>query len=225
MPQTHLLRRVRIWDLPTRAFHVLLILAILGLFVTGEMGTNALPFHFWLGYIVLALVFFRLFWGVVGGYWSRFMNFVPSFSSLLAYLHTRQRLTHSVGHNPLGALSVLGMLGALLLQVFSGFMSDDEIANLGPWSTRLPSHWVSLATKYHSDVGKVVLISLIALHISTVLYYKHMKKEDLIAPMLHGDKWLPNRVCESRDTFVSRLFALSILMACAYLVYCLATIS
>lgn len=225
MPYTHSLHRIRIWDLPTRAFHVLLALCVAGLIATGEIGGSLMQLHFWFGYAVLTLVLFRLIWGFVGGHWSRFVNFVPSPLKLVAYLQAlrQQQADRSVGHNPLGALSVLAILSVLLLQVLSGFMTDDEIANTGPWVALVPSEWVSLASEYHSDVGKVLLILLIALHVGTVLYYKRIKNDDLITPMLTGDKVLTEQVRDSRDTLTSRLFALSILVGCAYLVYRLVT--
>ncbi len=219
MPHTHSLHRIRIWDLPTRSFHILLALCVAGLIATGEIGL--MQVHFWLGYLVLTLVLFRLVWGFVGGHWSRFIHFVPSPSKLRAYLQAirAQQAPPSIGHNPLGALSVLGMLSVLLLQVFSGFMSDDEIASTGPWTALVPADWVELATAYHSDIGKVLLILLIALHVGTVLYYKRIKHDDLITPMLTGDKVFTTEVQASRDTRTSRLFALGVLVGCAYVVY------
>lgn len=223
MHPSSLTQHIRIWDLPTRVFHILLGLSVLGLIVTGEVGGAAMQLHFLLGYAVLTLVFFRLAWGFVGGYWSRLIHFVPKPSKLLAYvraIQTKQKPTY-VGHNPLGALSVLAMLSLLLLQVFSGLMSDDEITNTGPWTALVAAHWVSLATEYHSEVGKVLLLLLIALHIGSVLYYKFVVRDDLITPMLTGDKVLPAGTRDSRDTFTSRLFALSLLAASAYVVYSL----
>lgn len=221
MSNTSFLYRVRIWDLPTRVFHIFLAIAVAGLFVTGEWGGNAMQWHFLLGYLVLILILFRLVWGVVGGHWSRFVNFVPRPSSLLTYVRSlrAKQATHSIGHNPLGALSVLGMLGVLLLQVGSGLMSDDEIANSGPWAALVPADWVSLATEYHSAIGKVLLIVLVCLHVATVLFYRRVKKDDLITPMLTGDKVLPSQAPHSRDTLTSRLFALGVLFGCIYTVY------
>lgn len=221
MSNTHSLFRVRIWDLPTRGFHGLLALCVVGLVITGEMGGNAMPVHFWFGYAVLTLVLFRIVWGVLGGHWSRFVNFVPTPSTLLSYVQSlrAQQAPKNIGHNPLGALSVLGMLGLLLLQVFSGFLSDDEISNTGPWTALVSSDWVSRATEYHSDIGKALLLLLVGLHVATVLYYKRIKHEDLITPMLSGDKVLPAPTHDSRDTLTSRLFALGILVGCAYVVY------
>jgi cytochrome b len=215
------LHRIRIWDLPTRVFHVLLAISVTGLVVTGEMGGDAMPLHFKLGYVVLTLVLFRVVWGLVGGHWSRFINFVPTPNRLLQYLRAlrTKQATHSVGHNPLGALSVIGMLSILLIQVVSGFMSDDEITNTGPWTSLVPADWVSMATEYHSDIGKVLLILLVALHVATVLYYKRFKGDDLITPMVTGDKVFSEPVHDSRDTRTSRLFAVGVACGCAYVVY------
>lgn len=213
--------RVRIWDLPTRGFHGLLALCVAGLVATGEVGGDAMRWHFYFGYAVLTLVLFRVVWGFLGGHWSRFVNFVPSPFALLAYVRAvrAKESPQSVGHNPLGALSVLGMLGVLLLQVLSGFVSDDEISNAGPWTALVSSDWVSQATEYHSDIGKVLVLLLVAVHVATVLYYKRVKGEDLMTPMLVGDKVLETPAQASRDTLTSRLFALSVLAGCAYVVY------
>lgn len=212
---------IRIWDLPTRVFHVLLIGCVAGLIITGEVGGDAMRLHFLLGYAVLTLVLFRLVWGCVGGHWSRFVNFVPTPSQLRAYIQglRSHSAPPSVGHNPLGALSVMAMLVVLALQVFSGFISDDEIATTGPWTSLVPNAWVELATEYHTEVGKSLLIALVVLHVASVFYYKRYKNQDLITPMVHGDKELPDSVVASRDTFTSRAFALGILLACAYAVY------
>jgi cytochrome b len=225
MPHTHSLHRIRIWDLPTRCFHGLLAICVAGLVATGELGVMQL--HFWLGYAVLTLVLFRVVWGFVGGHWSRFINFVPKPAKLFAFIQSirAQQTPHSIGHNPLGALSVLGMLSFLLIQVFSGFISDDEVASSGPWTAFVSADWVEMATEYHSEVGKVILIVLIVLHIGTVLYYKRFKKDDLITPMLTGDKVLQSDTTSSRDTSTSRLFALGILIGCAYVVYKLVNLS
>lgn len=221
MTHPHSLNRIRIWDLPTRIFHILLALCIVGLIATGEIGGNAMQLHFWLGYSVLSLILFRLIWGFVGGHWSRFIHFVPTPTKLMFYVQTlrAKQAPHHAGHNPLGALSVLAMLCILLIQVLSGFMSDDEISNSGPWTALIPADWIELATEYHSEVGKVILILLVALHIGAVLYYKRIKGDDLITPMLTGDKILRASTHDSRDTLTSRFFALSIFACCVYIVY------
>ena len=214
-------RRVRIWDLPTRLFHGLLMLAIVGLVVTGQIGGNAMTWHFYLGYLVLSLVLFRIVWGFVGGHWSRFAQFVPTPAQVKHYAGDliARRHTPTVGHNPMGALSVLTMLLLLLLQVLSGFMSDDEIAASGPWTALVSNQWVAWATAYHAEVGKVLILILVGLHIASVLFYKRVQREDLITPMISGDKVLPSGAPSSNDTASSRALALAIWIACGYAVY------
>lgn len=220
-PPSDAVQAVRVWDLPTRVFHGLLALSIAGLVVTGEVGGDAMVWHFYLGYLVLSLLLFRIVWGFVGGHWSRFAQFVPTPSRVKHYACEllARRHTPAIGHNPMGALSVLAMLLLLLLQVFSGFMSDDEIAASGPWTALVSNQWVEWATEYHSDVGKVLVLLLVALHVGSVLFYKRVQREDLITPMLSGDKALPAATPASRDTASSRLLALAIWIACGYAVY------
>ena len=219
--KTHNITAVRVWDLPTRLFHVLFGLCVAGLIATGEIAGPAMEVHCWLGYSALTLLLFRLVWGVFGGHWSRFVNFIPTPTSLRFYLSkgTDPSRASAVGHNPLGALSVFAMLSLVLLQIASGFMSDDEISVSGPWTAWAPSSWVELATHYHTEIGKMLLFALLALHIGSVLFYKYFQANDLITPMLTGDKDLPTPTLASRDTATSRLFALSILVGCAYVVY------
>jgi cytochrome b len=215
------IQSVRIWDLPTRIFHVLLLTLIAGMYVTGDIGEDWLPVHFLMGYAVLTLILFRLVWGVMGGYWSRFSNFVPTPSRLIRYVKALRQPTseHAVGHNPLGALSVLAMLFTLLLQVFSGFCSDDEVAATGPWTALVSSGWVEWATLYHTEIGQVALLFLIALHVASVVFYKFVKHEDLITPMVKGDKALPDDTAASQDTATTRIVAVIVLAVCGYLVY------
>ena len=69
---------LKVWDLPTRVFHWALVLAVAGA-AYSVWVTEDMVWHARFGYAVLALCVFRLVWGVVGGHWSRFASFVPSF--------------------------------------------------------------------------------------------------------------------------------------------------
>ena len=113
------MNKVRIWDLPTRVFHWGLVLCLVGLIGTGKIGGEAMVWHFRLGYTVLSLLLFRLVWGFMGGFWSRFHVFVVGPMAIWRYLQGRHS-SPAVGHNPLGALSVLAMLGFILIQVSTG---------------------------------------------------------------------------------------------------------
>ena len=126
------LHKVRVWDLPTRGFHWALVACVIGLAITGTVGGNAMVWHFRFGYTVLALLLFRIVWGLVGGRWSRFGAFIYAPQSVINYLKGRGKPEHGVGHSPIGAGSVFAMLGFLVAQVGTGLLSDDEIAFAGP---------------------------------------------------------------------------------------------
>ncbi len=210
-----LLLKIKVWDLPTRVFHWCLVICVLGLLATAQIGGEAMAWHFRLGYAVLSLLSFRIVWGFVGGYWSRFSTFLYKPSALLAYVRGQHRPEHTVGHNPLGALSVFSLLAFLLFQVLAGLFSDDEISNSGPLTALVPSAWVSLLTFYHAAVGKVIVLVLVVLHIGAVFYYRFKKNEDLIAPMLTGYKSLDVKVESARDNMSSRVLAVCIFGGCA----------
>lgn len=211
------MRLIRIWDLPTRLFHWSLVGCFVGLVITGSVGGNAMVWHFRLGYTVFSLLLFRLVWGFVGGRWSRFTAFVYRPATLVAFLRGERRPEHTAGHNPLGALSVLAMLGFLAAQVGSGLISDDEIAFAGPLTRFVSSATVSLATTYHKDIGRLVLFALVVLHIVAILMYRWKKQENLVKPMLLGDKAMSDagQLEPSRDDGRTRLLAAVVLAACA----------
>ncbi|MHB8949015.1 MAG: cytochrome b/b6 domain-containing protein [Rhodoferax sp.] len=210
--------KVRVWDLPTRCFHWALVLCLVALVTTAQIGGDAMAWHFRAGYAVLSLLLFRLIWGVVGGKWSRFASFIYAPATVLAYIQGRGRPEHSIGHNPLGAGSVFAMLGFLLLQVATGLVSDDEIATAGPLSRLVSSAVTSTATTYHTTAGKLMVIALVLLHIGAIAFYYFKKRENLVRPMLVGDKDTDNTVASSRDDVGSRTLALLFFLGCAALV-------
>lgn len=213
------MHKLRVWDLPTRLFHWLLAAAVAGLLVTGNLGGNWMNWHFRLGYTVLSLLLFRLVWGVVGGHWSRFRQFLYGPRALLGYLKGQSGPEHTTGHSPLGALSVLALLAVLLAQVTTGLFSDDEIAFFGPLVRFVSGDTVSLATSYHKNVGKFIVLGLVVLHIAAILFYRFGKRQDLITPMWTGDKLSDAPLPASRDTSAQRAFALLVWAVCATLVY------
>ncbi len=210
--------KVRVWDLPTRLFHWSLAVAAVALLITAKVGGVAMVWHGRLGYAVGALLLFRLCWGFVGGYWSRFAAFPPSPRAALQYVRARSAI-HPAGHSPLGALSVYALLFFLLAQVASGLFSDDNVEFSGPLGVRVSNATVKLMTRYHKNVGQYILIALVLIHIAAVLYYLWVKRQNLIKPMIIGDAIKIADTPASTDDRRSRLKALVLIFVSAILVY------
>jgi cytochrome b len=206
---------VRVWDAPTRVFHWSLAVCFIGLIVSAQIGGAAMAWHFRLGFTVLTLLLWRLIWGFQGGVWSRFASFVYSPAHSWQFLRGTIQPHDSVGHNPLGAWSVIAMLGFLLLQVSSGMLSDDEISASGPLTRFVSESIVGYATFYHRQIGKLMLLFLVVMHLCAIAIYFFKKHENLVKPMIFGDKTLDFKAPSSSDTSTDRRRAATILIACA----------
>ncbi len=207
------MRRLKVWDLPLRLFHWLLVVAVVGLIITGNIGGAWMEWHLRLGYLTLGLLLFRLVWGVLGGHWARFRTFIYSPATTLAYLKGERKPAYNVGHNPLGAWAVFAMLVVLGLQVGSGLFSDDEIAFFGPLSPLVSSATAALATRYHTEIGKLLLLALLLLHVAAVLYHQLVKGEALVNAMWHGHKAVTDHsglLPVTLDSWRHRLLALAV---------------
>ena len=214
------MKRVRVWDLPVRIFHWLLVILVVTSYVTQEIGGNAMQWHFRAGYAILTLVLFRICWGFAGSRYARFSDFLHGWSRLLAYLRGRsERVFH--GHNPLGSLSVLAMLGVLLLQATAGLFSNDDIASDGPLVKYISKELSDQITGLHADIGATLLYVLVGLHVAAIFWYLLFGRENLIAPMITGDKVTNDDAADANDGWTTWLRALVLLAACAALVYLL----
>jgi cytochrome b len=211
------LQPIRVWDLPTRLFHWTLAVCVVGSVISAKVGGNALVWHFRLGYVVFALILFRLLWGVVGGRWSRFANFIYAPATTLRYLRGQSRPGEhlDVGHNPLGAFSVFGLLAVLAAQVGTGLFADDEIASTGPLIKFVSGATSELLTHWHKRYGQWLVIGLVLLHVAAIVFYRVRKKQNLVLPMFTGDKPLAAGVPASTDSAASRALAALLLAACA----------
>lgn len=216
---------VRIWDLPVRLFHWALAASVIALVVTAKVGGNAMEWHFRLGYVVLALLVFRIVWGLVGGQWSRFTSFLYSPGRLVRYLKGSAHPEDGIGHSPLGALSVFGLLAVLIAQVATGLLSDDEIAFAGPLTRFVSNAVVGQATSYHKEIGQYLVIGLVVLHLLAIAFYVLVRRQRIVRPMVHGDKDLAAPAAPSRDDLASRVVALVVLAASAALAWWVSTLA
>lgn len=181
-------RALRVWDAPVRAMHWLLVIAIAACWWTGMK--NQLDYHLYSGYAVLWIVLLRLYWGVAGSSTARFAGFVRGPRAIAAYARTlpRRDAPHGHGHNPIGAVSVLLMLGLVLAVVGIGlFAVDVDGLYSGPLSS-----YVSFRTGRHlSHLHYTIfnwLLAVIVLHVLAVVFYYAYKGHNLLFPMITGNR-------------------------------------
>lgn len=179
--------RVRLWDLPLRTFHWALLAAVGTAIVTGKLGGAWMVWHGRAGIAITALLAFRLVWGLVGSTTARFGHFVPGPRGLWAYLRGRWR---GLGHNPLGALSVLALLVMLAVQAGTGLVSNDDIAFTGPLVSLVDDTWSLRSTGWHRQLANGLFV-LLGLHLAAIAYHHTVKKDALVPPMITGWKQVP----------------------------------
>jgi len=217
------IKRYLIWDLPLRLFHWLFALTILGCWGTHELGSDYIDWHMRLGYVALALLLFRLIWGVVGTKHSQFRHFVCRPQAIVEYLRTNLP-QQPPGHNPLGSLMVIAMLGLVLLQVVSGLFVDDEIFTTGPYFNALGGEFDAVMNSIHHNAFNFISIAIL-LHVVAIIYYQRVKQKNLTKPMITGYK---SQLEVDPDEAINNsriLLALIVAIACAGFVYWLVVVN
>ena len=174
--------RLRVWDLPIRLFHWSLAVSVVGSLASVKLG--AMEVHGYFGLFALSLLIWRLLWGLLGSGPARFTSFVVSPMTTLRYLREPWLV---LGHNPLGAWSVLALLGLVLLQAVTGWGTSDEIAFDGPLVRHLSEDWVSIFGSIHLAT-EPVFFGLVGLHVLAIVYYARVRKKALLPAMIHGDQ-------------------------------------
>jgi cytochrome b len=186
-------RTIPVWDLPTRLFHWSLVTLVAFSGLSGEfaddLGSGFLEWHKLSGYAILVLLVFRLTWGFVGGTYARFGSFVRGPGTVLAYARSLlggDSGTSHIGHNPLGGWSVLAMLASLAVQVGTGlFVRDDDLDVEGPFFKLISNNTADVLLDLH-EANFAVLLTLIGVHLGAIAFYRIVKGENLVRPMLTG---------------------------------------
>ena len=187
---------VRVWDLPTRLFHWLLVLLVTASIATGKfdslLGAGTLEWHRRSGLAILALLLFRVAWGFAGGTHARFASFLRGPRAVVAYATSLGQggAAEPAGHNPLGGWSVAAMLAALATQAATGlFLVQEDYFFEGPLAKHV-SRAVSERLNAIHEANSWVIVALVALHLAAIAFYAIAKRQALLGAMLTGDKRL-----------------------------------
>lgn len=214
-------RSVKIWDLPTRLFHWVLVAGIAFMWFSAEISDTLMDRHAQVGQFLLALILFRIIWGFVGSESSRFTSFVRSPLAALKYartLPTRKPSWHA-GHNPAGGWMVVVLLTVILVQAVSGLFTSDDILVEGPLYAVVSEEVSDFMISIH-HLAFNVLVALMALHVLVIIFYKLFKRTNLIPAMVKGSAtWPENEPVPAALSFRSFWLAAVIFVACYAAVY------
>ena len=214
--------QVKVWDMPVRLFHWLLVLLFAFMFFSGKSGSDWMEWHMRCGYAILALLLFRILWGFAGGTHARFSSFLTGPSAGLSFakkLLARAPAPYA-GHNPLGGWMVLALLLALLFQAGTGLFANDDLLAEGPLASLVSKAASNQLSVFHSWNFNLLLL-LAAVHILAVLYHMVFMKENLIGAMFTGVKHMPADAAAGSASarFASPWFALVLFAVAAIAVY------
>lgn len=192
---------VRIWDAPVRVSHWLMVLCFTGAWLTAESEHWRLV-HVTLGYTMAGLLVFRLLWGLVGTRHARFASFVRGPRAAWSYLAAllRGRAERHAGHNPAGALAIVGLLALAALTTASGWATEAGIAG-------------DLFEELHEGLAKAWLV-LVVVHVLGVVVGSLAHRENLVAAMFTGRK--PARPDEAVPQAWRSLAAVMVLAVAAF---------
>lgn len=162
---------IPVWDLPVRLFHWSLVGAITIAFLSSAENSLIAGWHTASGWVAAVLIAFRLVWGLVGGKYARFANFIRT-KGIVGHLRALAsgRPERSVGHNPAGGLAIVGLLALTGIVVFTGvqLLSGGE-------------------EDFH-EATAYALLGLIVVHVAAVIATSLLTRENLVAAMVTGRK-------------------------------------
>ena len=202
---------VRVWDIPTRLFHWSVVVLLCVSWFSADQGYMRV--HLASGLTLLALLLFRIAWGLVGSTTARFSNFLQPPRRVMGYLKGLaggDRIFYA-GHNPAGGLMVLALIVVLLAQVTTGLFANDGVRFSGPLALLVSEETSSLITGIHGLIFDVILI-LVWCHMVAVGFYLLVKGDNLVWPMVTGKKHRAHLPAELNIAF-TRLYIALLLLA------------
>jgi len=179
---------LNVWDPLVRIGHWTLVSAFLTAYFIEE---DFLSVHVWAGYVIGAVVCFRLIWGFVGSRHARFSDFVRSPAAAIKYVLSlvQYKSKRYIGHNPAGGLMILTLLAFLLGTVISGVVLYGMEEGAGPLAAWVSAYADSeeLWEEAHEVLANLTLL-LVVMHVAGALLSGRAHGENLVKAMLTGRK-------------------------------------
>ena len=163
--------RIRVWDLPVRLFHWLLVATIPVAFLSSEEDSALASWHVPAGWVAAVLIAFRLVWGFVGEEHARCAEFLKP-GQIAHHINSlfSGKPERSVGHNALGGIAIIALFGTVGGIVYTGATMQGEAEG-----------------GLHETLANA-LLGLIALHVVAVIAMSLLTRDNLIGAFITGTK-------------------------------------
>jgi cytochrome b len=202
---------IQVWDAPTRLFHWAIVILVFVSWLSADRGLMTV--HLCSGLALLALLLFRIGWGIVGSTTARFSDFLRPPRAVIGYLKGLARGEKHLyaGHNPAGGLMVIGIIAILLVQAATGLFANDGLHFSGPLALLISDDASTWITQLHGVIFNLILL-LVWCHVVAVGFYLFVKGDNLVKAMVTGKKPHTHVPAELRVAFTRSYIALLLLL-------------
>ncbi len=235
--RTYNYKRVYVWELPVRLFHWTMALCVLILIATGfvianppAISSNAEAInsswfgfirtvHFATAFVLIAALFFRVYWAFAGNKFAHWSNFIPytkkGLKNILYVLRVevflmkdkKHKLSNiSIGHNYLAAFSYFLVFLILIFQIFSGLALYADSSSW--WLPRMFHFMLSMlggdiVVRYFHNIMTWLFMAFIVVHVYLVLYHDYVEARGETSAMISGFKFIrAERIKETEDKII-----------------------
>jgi Ni/Fe-hydrogenase 1 B-type cytochrome subunit len=208
---------VRVWQLPVRILHWLLVADIVVLSMTGlYIGTPALALgagpslimawmraiHIGSGFALIAIVVARVIFAFTGNAYARWDQFVPVrkaqraqiVPSLRFYLFRTREAPPVIGHNPLAGATYTVVFAMLTVEAVTG-LALHSLSKPGGWEDTLTG-WVfavlpaGLVRLVHHLITWLIW-GFVVHHVYSAVLMDHVERSGVISSIVSGWKSVP----------------------------------
>ncbi len=180
--------KVTVWELAIRLFHWILVMSVIGAFVT-SLEEDALTLHIWFGQAIVALMLFRLGWGFIGNPYAKFKEFLKGPKAAFEYLLlvAKDQNPRYLGHNPAAGMMFLVMGVVFTFLIASGYILLGGMEEIGPLTNHVSKDLAALLEPWHKWIA--YLLALLAVgHVAAALVESRHQSENLPLAMVSGVK-------------------------------------
>lgn len=173
------MKRVLVYDWPTRIFHWMFAALFIGAFAiakTVDDDSWVYPIHMLFGMTLMLLVILRVVWGLVGTRYALFSSFSLNPRSLVRYFQSlvSSKTEASLGHNPASSWAALFMIACVPVLASTGYLMVQGVNK-------------DFFEEIHELTATLFAITALA-HVIGVIFHSIRHRDQIALSMISGTK-------------------------------------